>query len=232
MQSNDILAWLRDNPEFFENHATEIAEIYVPNSHGGRAISLTERQLVTLREKNRALEVRMAQLLRFGEENDITSDKLHALTIDLLRAQDLDTITAALRRHIKESFGIDQVAMRLWPIGAANLRDYDVQVSEDILKLARNLVSPYCGPYVTDEVMGWFGAESGELKSFAQFALRDGDDPFGLLVLASTDAERFYPDMGTLYLQRLSELISAAILRVLPVPPLITEELIAEAPAE
>jgi len=232
MHPHDILVWLKDNPEFFETFADEIAQIYVPDNHGGRAISLTERQLVTLREKNRALEMRMTELLRFGEENDITSDKLHALTVDLVRANDLDAITDALRHHIKQSFGIDQVAMRLWPIGAANLRDYDVQVSEDVVKLARNLVSPYCGPYVTDEVMGWFGADAGEQKSFAQFALRSGDDPFGLLVLASADVERFYPDMGTLYLQRLSELVSAAILRVLPVPPVITEELVAEAPAE
>jgi uncharacterized protein YigA (DUF484 family) len=232
MQPNEILVWLRDNPAFFETYAADIAEIYVPDSHGGRAISLTERQLVTLREKNRALEIRLAELLRFGEENDITSDKLHALTVDLVRANDLDAITDALRHHIKQSFGIDQVAMRLWPIGAANLRDYNVQISDDVVRLAQNLVSPYCGPYVTDEVMGWFGSEAQGLKSFAQFALRAGEDPFGLLVLASTDTERFYPDMGTLYLQRLSELVSAAILRVLPVPPVITEELVVEAPAE
>jgi uncharacterized protein YigA (DUF484 family) len=66
----------------------------------------------------------------------------------------------------------------------------------------------------------------------SRIALRAGEDPFGLLVLASADVERFYPDMGTLYLQRLSELVSAAILRVLPVSPVITEELVAEAPAE
>ena len=36
---------------------------------------------------------------------------------------------------------------------------------------------------------------------------------FGLLVLGSEEAQRFYPEMGTLYLKRLGELVSAAITR-------------------
>ena len=71
-------------------------------------------------------------------------------------------------------------------------------VSEAIHKLAENLVSPYCGPYVTDEVLDWFEISTGQPKSFAQFSLKTGETPFGVLVLASPDSERFYPDMGTL----------------------------------
>jgi len=34
-----------------------------------------------------------------------------------------------------------------------------------------------------------------------------------LLALASEDAQRFYPEMGTLYLQRLGEVAAASLLR-------------------
>jgi hypothetical protein len=45
-------------------------------------------------------------------------------------------------------------------------------------------------------------------------ALR-GENAFGLLVMASEDAQRFYPEMGTLYLKRIGELVSVALLRYL-----------------
>ena len=214
MQPNEIVQWLRQNPEFFDEFADDLAQIYVPHSHRGQAVSLAERQLLTLREKNHALELRLAELLQFGEENDITSDKLHRLTVDLLHATDLSSVIGTLEYHLRERFSVPHVALRLWISGVeSNLREFS-PVGEAIGKLAQNLVSPYCGPYATDEVQGWFGAEPGTLQSFAQFALKTAGEPFGILVMASEDPQRFFPDMGTLYLQRLSELVSAAIRRV------------------
>ncbi|SFN04504.1 hypothetical protein SAMN05660284_00376 [Formivibrio citricus] len=214
MQPIDIVEWLRQNPEFFEEFADELAEIYVPHSHRGQAVSLAERQLLTLRDKNRALELRLSELLQFGEENDITSDKLHRLTVDLMRATDMPGIIGTLEYHLRERFGVPHVALRLWLPGMeGSLREFE-PVGEDVTRLAQNLVSPYCGPYVTDEVLGWFGEAGPGLKSFAQFALRAGEEPFGILAMASEDSDRFYPDMGTLYLQRLSDLVSAALLRI------------------
>ncbi|WP_410498102.1 DUF484 family protein [Chitinibacter sp. S2-10] len=216
MQANDIVLWLKQNPAFFDDFADDIAQIFVPHSHGGHAVSLAERQLLTLRDRNRQLEVRLSELLQFGVENDSISNKLHHLTVDLMRANDLSSIIGTLEYHLKERFGVPFMTLRLWlPAGDCNLMEFS-PVSETISKLAENLVSPYCGPYVTDEVLDWFASDTGELKSFAQFALKQGETPFGILVLASNDSDRFYPDMGTLYLQRLSELVSAAIRRVIP----------------
>ncbi len=220
----DIVEWLRQNPGFFEEFADDLAEIYVPHTHRGHAVSLAERQLLTLREKNRALEIRLSELLQFGEENDITSDKLHRLTADLMRAVDMPGIIGTLEYHLRERFGVPHVALRLWlPENEGSLREFE-PVGEDVLRLAQNLVSPYCGPYVTEEVMAWFGEAGSGLKSFAQFALRAGEEPFGILVMASEDGERFYPDMGTLYLQRLSDLVSAALLRVVRDEPAAASE--------
>lgn len=216
MQPIEIVEWLRQNPAFFEDFADDLAQIYVPHTHRGHAISLAERQLLTLREKNRELEIRLGELLQFGEENDVTSERLHRLTVDLMRAVDLAGVIGTLEYHLRERFGVPHVALRLWLPGTqASLREFE-PVGADVLRLAGNLVSPYCGQYVTEEVLGWFGEAASGLKSFAQFALRKGEEPFGILVMASEDSERFYPDMGTLYLQRLSELVSAALLRAMP----------------
>ncbi|WP_035853712.1 DUF484 family protein [Deefgea rivuli] len=216
MQANEVVLWLKQNPEFFDVFADDLAEIYVPHNHRGHAVSLAERQLLTLRDKNRTLEARLGELLQFGVENDTISDMLHQLTVGLMQANDLPSIIGTLEYHLKEKFAVPHMALRLWlPDVQSNLREFSA-VDESIHKLADNLAAPYCGPYVTDDILNWFALETGELKSFAQFALRTGDTPFGILVLASPDAERFYPEMGTLYLQRLSDLVSAAVRRVVP----------------
>ncbi|WP_148714280.1 DUF484 family protein [Chitinolyticbacter meiyuanensis] len=228
MQAEDILGWLKQNPAFFDDYADEVADIYVPHSHRGQAVSLAERQLLTLRDKNRALEGRLTELLQFGEDNDVISERLHKLTVDLIQAEDLPGVIGTLEYHLRERFHVPHVAIRLWLPSDSGLREFE-PVGEGVVKLAQNLVSPYCGPYVTDEVLAWFDDAGPALKSFAQFALRTGEEPFGVLVLASEDENRFYPDMGTLYLQRLSDIVSATVLRLAPTTARVEVE---ELPAE
>jgi uncharacterized protein YigA (DUF484 family) len=60
----------------------------------------------------------------------------------------------------------------------------------------------------------WFGEASAHLRSFSYLPLRE-EGAFGLLALASEDPQRFFPEMGTLYLKRLAELVSAALARQL-----------------
>ena len=45
--------------------------------------------------------------------------------------------------------------------------------------------------------------------------MRHGGGTIGLIALGSEDGERFYAGMGTIYLERLGEMASAALARVL-----------------
>ena len=75
MDANDVALFLKDNPKFFEDYADVIAEIFVPHPHGGHAIPIAERQIVTLREKNTELESRLREMIRFGGQNDQISSR-------------------------------------------------------------------------------------------------------------------------------------------------------------
>ncbi|WP_217651485.1 DUF484 family protein [Chitinimonas taiwanensis] len=215
MQSAEVAAWLQANPQFFEDYADLVAEIFIPHPHGGRAIPLAERQILTLREKNKLIESKLAELLQFGEENDQIGDKIQRLTVALLQARDLAGVLGTLSYHLQESFRVPHVAVRLWGGEADETLSEFSPVSDDVRVLAQSLGTPYCGPYVTDEALAWLGEAAPHLKSFAQVALKTEGAPFGLLILASEDAQRFYPEMGTLYLARIGELISAALARCL-----------------
>ncbi len=70
MRAEDVEQYLQNNPQFFEEHADMLTQISLPHPHGGRTISLSERQLLALREKNKELEKRLRELIAFAEDND------------------------------------------------------------------------------------------------------------------------------------------------------------------
>jgi len=117
-----------------------------------------------------------------------------------------------LAHSLKEDFAVPQVAIRLWTdsFGAPALPEF-AATYEAIHEYADRLRAPYCGPESAPETRGWFADEAAQ-KSFAYLPLRT-DSTFGLLALASDDAHRFHPAMGTVYLLRLAELASVAIAR-------------------
>src|SRR5262252_61813 len=102
MDANDVAVYLKDNPSFFEEFADVIAEIFVPHPHGGHAIPIAERQIVTLREKNSQLEGKLRELIGFGSDNDAISEKLHRSTLALFSATDLETALGVLYHSLKE----------------------------------------------------------------------------------------------------------------------------------
>ena len=212
MKPDDVAAYLKDHPEFFESHADALAEVLIPHPHGGRAISISERQILTLRERGRQLETKLGEMIQFGEENDAIGEKVHRLTLALISAPDAAALLNAAAYNLREDFAVPHVALRVWhPQGQSDAPEF-APVPETTRKFAAELVHPHCGPLAMADTAAFFGEAAPLLKSYAYVALR-GTDTFGLLALASEDAQRFYPEMGTLYLTRIGEVIAACLLR-------------------
>ena len=214
MKSEDVARYLHDHPEFFDQYAEMLTLVTLPDPHSGRAISITEKQLFNLREKVRTLEAKLVELIGFGEENDSISDKVHGLAVALIAAGDHAGVVRALYSHLGGAFAVPHVGMRLWGLGVGGGAECD-PVSGELMAFAAGLTKPYCGPAAGQEALGWFGAAGSQLRSVAQVPLREaGGLSFGLLVMASEEPTRFYPELGTLYLERIGEMAAAALLRV------------------
>ncbi len=211
MKPDDVAAYLKDHPEFFENYAEIVADVFIPHPHGGRAISIGERQILTLRERCKQLEAKLSELIRFGEENDVIGEKVHRLTLALIGARDLPALSHAVDFNLREDFAVPHVALRLWHEAAAPT----AVPSAATRAFAEGLLHPHCGPLAMADTAGFFGEAAPLLKSYAYVALRGGDATFGLLALASEDQQRFYPEMGTLYLTRIGEVVAACMLCLL-----------------
>ena len=212
MTPDAVVSYLKQHPEFFEEHADFLATIFTPHPHGGRAISISERQILTLRDKNRQLEDKLRELLEFGEQNDAIGEKLHRLGLALSAAPDVQAVVAALHFNLREDFAVPHTALRLWLEDSQAALPESAPVSAAARDFAESLSSPHCAAHAMVDTAEWFGESAAHLRSFAYVPLKN-THAFGLIALASEDAQRFYPEMGTLYLKRLGELTASALLR-------------------
>ena len=202
MRSEDVAKYLQDNPLFFEQHIETLAQITLPHPHGGRMVSLSERQLLALRDKNKELEKKLHELIEFAKANDVLQHKVHEFVVALFAARDLTTLQEMIPHLLREIFAIPHTVLRLWQANPP---------SAEVLAFADAQAQPVCLHHAVHDTAGWFGENAAQLHSFAYLPLYAGSETIGLLVLASEDKQRFYPEMGTVFLERIAEAVSGAL---------------------
>jgi len=214
LSTEEVAEFLRQNPGFFENHVDVLMNLQIPHPHGGRAVSIGERQLVALREKSKLLEDKLRELIQFGEENDAVGGKVHRLSCRLIEATSLDAALDTLYLDLLDHFAVPHVAVRLWNVAEENPETKEFSpVASEMREFVEKMQAPYCGGHAVYESQAWFGEVAPHLKSFALVRLERDGLTFGVVALASEDPQRFYPEMGTLYLARIGELMSHALWR-------------------
>ncbi len=211
----DVAAYLEAHPEFFQEYADVLARISLVSPHGNRAVSLQERQMEMLRDKAKALELRIAELVRFGQENDAITDKTIKLARRLFLERNAIMLPDVLTLGLKEIFGLPATSVRVWGATLGTDQPYAAAVSIDTRLLANSLFAPHVGPNSGYEAVNWL-TESGHIASVALLPLRVASSPeaYGLVVMGSPDPKRFTTDMGTTYLARIGDIASAALSRL------------------
>ena len=214
MQQDDVKAFLKANPEFFEQNAAFLADIHLPSPHGGGTISLAERQQLAQRDKINALEERFAKLVLNAQENEAISNKIYAFNVELHKGKNFDEIEQLISALLPEHFNLTDTCLRLWasPRDAATSANLVFSmVSDETKAWVEALQTPYCGKppaLVTDD---WF-IDPAESVAIIPLNL---SQPIGFLALASDDENRFFGVMGTDFLSKIGEILSAALSRYL-----------------
>lgn len=213
LNAEDVAQFLQTHPEFFQEHADVFANLRVPHPHETRAISLGERQIMTLRAKAKDLEWKLSGLIHNATGNEKISKTLRAWCCRMLAENDAAQLPGHIVRSLGDLFDLQTIALRVWDLPALTDSEFNQDVTDSIRQYARELATPYCGPMQNQEAAGWLGTPPASL---AIVALRpaDSSEPIGLLVLGSEDAERFTSDMATDFLSTISELASASLCRL------------------
>ena len=212
--------YLANNPDFFERNASLLGTLRLPHVAGG-AVSLVERQVSVLRQKDLKLERKLKELLQVAHANDALGDKIHRLTLKLLAATDLGGTLASLEESLRADFDADQSILVLF--GKPDLFT-DLKVGRFFLPIERddetlktfdtflNGSSPRCGQIRDVQRDFLFGVETDEVGSTALIPLGTKAE-YGFLAIGSADADRFHPGMSIDFLTRLGELVTEALKR-------------------
>lgn len=217
LTDEEIAAWLRIHPEFFQHNAELLASLRLPHASGG-AVSLIERQIEVLREKNHEAEARLTELVGIARANEQLTAKIHHFTRRLMRAPTRRAILEQIEQGFREDFEINQTVVLLFNGNAntAGLRSARPVAADDpnLASFGTLLATgkPRCGQIRDSQRDFIFGSEGSSVGSVALVPLI-GETPLGLLVLGSLNRERFHPGMSTDFLARLAEVISDALAR-------------------
>jgi uncharacterized protein YigA (DUF484 family) len=214
-----IADYLQLNPDFFERHSALLTKLKLPHNRNGATISLVERQVLALRDKNQALETRLHELIDVARGNDVLANKIHKLACRLVRARSGSALLETIESSLREDFGASEWLLllatpergELGSLVSRHLRVVapnapELKMFETLFESAR----PRCGQIRDSQRDFLFGAGTVEIGSAALVPL--GKEPaLGLLAIGSPDAERFHPTMSTEFLARIGDLVSEAV---------------------
>jgi uncharacterized protein YigA (DUF484 family) len=196
-----------------------LTKLKLSHNRGTATVSLIERQVAALRDKNQNLESRLRELIEVARSNDVLATKIHRLACRLIRARDAETVLDSLETSLREDFGAsewlivlsDDQQSALKTLSSRHLRVVASNAPE--LKMFETLFEsgrPRCGQIRDSQRDFLFGPNNIEIGSAALVPL--GPQPHnGLLAIGSPDAERFHPAMSTEFLARIGELVSEAV---------------------
>jgi len=212
--------YLAANPDFFERHKVLLRQLELPHGAGG-SVSLVERQVSILRQKELKLERQLKELIEVARANDVLSAKIHELTLQLLAARNLPACVSAIEHAMRSGFDADQSI--LVHFGDATLFDdieggrffRVIERSDEALGPFETFLKgsgPRCGQVRDSQRDFLFHKDAEEVGSVALVPLGDKAQ-IGFLAIGSTDADRFHPGMSIDYLARVGDLLAGALKR-------------------
>lgn len=218
---DEVVQYLRQNPDFFIQQPDVLDSLELSQSPQG-TISLSQRQLQRLQEKNRHLQEQLHALIDNAHSNSELQQRVHQLSLKLMDTSDFDELLTILTAELKQEFAADEVALRLFyqgddvpdlPLPSLNVQF--VHADDDSLRVFDTLFtkqSPICGRLTKAQKAVLFDKVSEQVESVATLPL--GHEPCaGVLAIASHDPNRFHADMGTVYLSFLGEVFMRLLRR-------------------
>jgi uncharacterized protein len=222
LNDTSVADYLQTYPDFFERNLGMLAKLRLPHvREGGSTISLVERQVEVLRERNQSLDRKLKELVDVARSNDALADRIHRLSQRLIRARTLLETINAIETSLREDFDAMHSVLVLFledakPLEAeaghflrgASVVDEEIKMFDSLMTAGK----PRCGQVRDVQRDYLFGKDSVEIGSVALTPL-GVKGALGLLAIGASDAERFHPAMSTEFLSRIGELVTYALMR-------------------
>lgn len=220
--AEDVAGYLQAHPDFFEQNQELFDGLKIPHRTGGMgAVSLIERQVDTLRQKNLLLERKLDELIDIARSNDDLADKVHVLATALMSAGTRANVIEVAEELLRSLFNADQAVLVLFEYADGEFADVTTQgrflrtVQRDDARLGpfKTFLAdsePRCGRIRDAQREFLFADDADDMGSAALVPLGD-NAATGFLAIGSRDAEYFNPSMSMDFLARLGDLLGCAL---------------------
>lgn len=212
----DVVAkYLRKHPDFLQKNPDVLEAVEVGHASGA-AVSLIERQVEQLRASNEELNRQLGRLMRVASDNERLMSRLHRLTLELMTIDSRSAFFTHLGNSLLHDFKADIVQICLFDRSAAADAGEDVMaVDEDDpalepFRAQLDKDSTVCGRLGESKLEFLFGSKARWVQSTALVPLGKRG-AHGMMAIGSSDPARFYPGMGTLFLELLADVISTRL---------------------
>ncbi len=202
MSEEDIIRYLRENPDFFCRHEFLLEELVLPHNNRGNAISFMERQVERLRESKISSEHKLTQLNKTARHNELLLERLQKLIVMLIDTDSLEQAMEYLDRALRDDFHADAVELIIF--------NQSPEVDRSALRPILDRRTSVCGSLTPEQRDILFSEHANEIASAVAIPLcEQNDEPcLGLIAVGSVDPNRYHPDMGTVFVNHLGAVIN------------------------
>lgn len=210
LSAEQVKAFLNANPDFFDRHPKLVERLELPHE-SGKAVSLIERQISVLRERNMEMRARLNNLLESARDNDKLFEKTKRLVLNILEAPNLDTIVNTLYDSLGTDFKVEFHKLILLgdqnKIPTSHARVVGLDEAQNAIGTLLRTNRAICGVLRRDELEFLFGDDADKIGSVAAVPLCHGNI-FGILAVGNSDPKYYRSSMGTLFLSYIAEVLN------------------------
>lgn len=198
-KSEEVAEYLRQNPAFFEEHQDVLAELQVNDAQQ----PFHQRQVQVLKQRHSAEQARYEMVVDSARSNQELELSLHGLAQKLL-SQEKNTESNA-ETIIADHFALRQVKVCV----------EGKQFGEEFESMKKRVLhgASVCDDRISSQLLAVLFGEQNKVESCAFVPLTHGESSTGVIVLGSHESSRFQPGMGTIYLDRIGQLVGAFLAR-------------------
>ena len=222
VSEKSVSDFLSLHPNFFDNHQDLLKSMNLSHASGG-AVSLIERQISILRQKEVSLQNQLNQFISIAHANDIISKKIYSLTIDLFEATNIDKTLETIKKNMINNFDANESALIIFD----RKNQINKKLSDNFFHIfnGRNdsLIpfdkflekkEVFCGKISPEQSDFLSKKNTHKIKSIALIPM-GVDSKIGFLIIGNTDPNHFNPGMSVDYLKHIGDLLAGALKRYL-----------------
>jgi hypothetical protein len=215
---SDVADYLLRHSDFFERHLPLLRRMQIPHQSGAATVSLVERQVSVLRQRNDELERRLVELVDVAKANNKLVDHIHELAVAFIKTSGPDARLEVLESALREKFDAERAVLVIFDghaladvarpgfVKAVDRDDPALKSFATFLRSAR----ARCGPLRDRQKEFLFDREADSIASAAMVPIGEGAK-YGFLTVGSKDPNQFHPGQRVDFLGRLGELVEIAL---------------------